>query len=146
MDCHFTRSFYKLILNQPLTYHDIEDYDPDYYKNLKWLLEKNISEIGDLTFSYEEDKFGVIEVIDLVPNGRNIQVTEENKFEYVQKLCLAKLYEEIKPQIEAFNSGLYEIIPQKLISIFDYRELELVLSGLPTIDSKKIITSSCRLE
>jgi len=87
------------------------------------------------TFSYEEDKFGVLEVKDLVENGRNIAVKEDNKFEYVQKLCYARLYDEIKPQIEAFNSGFNEIIPQKLISIFDHRELELVISGLPTIDS-----------
>ena len=137
MDCHFTRSFYKLILNQPLNYHDIEDYDAEYYKNLKWLLETDISGMDEcFTFSYEEDKFGVLEVKDLIENGRNISVTEDNKFEYVQKLCNAKLYEEIKPQIEAFNSGFNEIIPQKLVSIFDHRELELVISGLPTIDSK----------
>ena len=112
-----------------------------YYKNLKWLLETDITDMGDcFTFSYEEDKFGILEIKDLIENGRNIQVNEDNKFEYVQKLCLAKLYEEIKPQIEAFNSGFYEIIPQKLISIFDHREFELVISGLPTIDSTLIFT------
>ena len=42
----------------------------------------------------------------------------------------------IQKQIEAFLKGFYEIIPQKLISIFNYRELELVISGLPTIDIK----------
>ena len=132
----FLLLFYKLILNQPLNYHDIEDYDAEYYKNLKWLLEKDISDMEEcFTFSYEEDKFGVLEVKDLVENGRNIAVKEDNKFEYVQKLCYARLYDEIKPQIEAFNSGFNEIIPQKLISIFDHRELELVISGLPTIDS-----------
>ena len=47
------------------------------------------------TFSYEEDKFGVLEVKDLIENGRNIAVTEDNKFEYVQKLLgrqLSRLY------------------------------------------------------
>jgi hypothetical protein len=119
-----------------LTYHDIEDYDAEYYKNLKWLLETDISGMDEcFTFSYEEDKFGLLEVKELIENGRNIPVTEDNKFEYVQKLCYAKLYEEIKPQIEAFNAGFYEIIPQKMVTIFDHRELELVISGLPTIDS-----------
>jgi len=137
LDCYFTRSIYKLILNQPLTYLDFEDYDPEYYKNLKWILETNISDMGDyLTFSYESDKFGVLEVKDLIENGRHISVTEQNKFEYVQKLCHAKLYDEIKPQMEAFLSGIYEVIPLKLISIFDFRELELMISGLPTIERK----------
>lgn len=39
LDVHFTRSFYKHILGVKVTYHDIEAVDPDYYKNLKWMLE-----------------------------------------------------------------------------------------------------------
>lgn len=39
LDVYFTRSFYKHILGVKVTYHDIEAVDPDYYKNLKWLLE-----------------------------------------------------------------------------------------------------------
>lgn len=39
LDVHFTRSFYKHILSVKVTYHDIEAVDPDYYKNLKWMLE-----------------------------------------------------------------------------------------------------------
>ena len=43
---------------------------------------------------------------------------------------------QIKQQIEALLKGFYEIISQKLISILNYHELELVLSGLPKIDIK----------
>lgn len=39
LDVYFTRSFYKHILDAKVTYHDIEAVDPDYYKNLKWMLE-----------------------------------------------------------------------------------------------------------
>jgi hypothetical protein len=39
LDVHFTRSFYKHMLGAKVTYHDIEAVDPDYYKNLKWMLE-----------------------------------------------------------------------------------------------------------
>lgn len=39
LDVYFTRSFYKHILDVKVTYHDIEAVDPDYYKNLKWMLE-----------------------------------------------------------------------------------------------------------
>lgn len=35
IDAHFTRSFYKHLLGQELTYEDIEAVDPDFYKNLK---------------------------------------------------------------------------------------------------------------
>jgi len=53
LECYFTRSFYKHILGQRLTYHDIEDLDPTYYKSLKWMMENDISQAGlDLTFRF----------------------------------------------------------------------------------------------
>jgi len=42
----------------------------------------------------------------------------------------------IKAQIESFLSGFFELIPKHLIAIFDSKELELLISGLPDIDSK----------
>ena len=137
LDCYFTRIIYKLITNTPISYHDMEDYDPIFYNSLKWLMENDFTgQETYLTYSYNHDNFGELQIVDLIENGRNIDVTEQNKFDYIQKLCYSKLYETIKPQIEALLKGFYEIIPQKLISIFNYRELELVISGLPTIDIK----------
>ncbi|KAL3120549.1 hypothetical protein niasHT_007841 [Heterodera trifolii] len=37
-------------------------------------------------------------------------------------------------QLNAFLDGFYEVIPKKLISIFNEQELELLVSGLPDID------------
>ena len=48
LDVYFTRSFYKHILGVKVTYHDIEAVDPDYYKNLKWMLEVCHAFIGFL--------------------------------------------------------------------------------------------------
>ena len=40
----------------------------------------------------------------------------------------------IQQQLAAFMEGFYDIIPKQLISIFNEQELELLISGLPTID------------
>ena len=88
----------------PIVYHDIEDMDPDYYRNLKWILSNDITDM-DLTFSYEADNFGETVIRDLKPNGRNICVTEANKAEYIDSLCYAKMATDIKLQIEAFLEG-----------------------------------------
>jgi E3 ubiquitin-protein ligase HUWE1 len=54
--------------------------DPEYYKNLHWILSNNVLEHGlELTFSSDVDNFGEVEIVDLKPNGRNIPVTDENK-------------------------------------------------------------------
>lgn len=73
-------------------------------------------------------------VHDLKTNGRNIPVTEETKREYVKLVCIEKMTNSIKAQIDSFLEGFYEIIPKQLISIFDEQELELLIAGLPTID------------
>jgi E3 ubiquitin-protein ligase HUWE1 len=39
LDCYFVKALYKIILGMPLTYHDLEDFDNELYKNLKWCLE-----------------------------------------------------------------------------------------------------------
>ena len=136
LDCYFTRSFYKHILGQPITIHDMEDIDPDYYKSLKWILENDITNAGlDLTFSYEKERFGQVLIVDLKYNGRNISVGNENKKEYINLICASKMASGIKAQIESFLSGFFELVPKNLISIFDSRELELLISGLPDIDS-----------
>ena len=137
VDCYFTRIIYKLICGTPISYHDMEDYDPVYYNSLKWILENDFTgQETYLTYSYNHENLGEIQTVDLIENGRNIEVTELNKFDYIQKLCSSKLYDTIKLQVDAFLKGFFEIIPQNLISIFNYRELELVISGMPTIDIK----------
>ncbi|XP_007018281.2 PREDICTED: E3 ubiquitin-protein ligase UPL1 [Theobroma cacao] len=141
LDVHFTRSFYKHILGVKVTYHDIEAIDPDYFKNLKWMLENDISDVLDLTFSIDADEEKLIlyertQVTDyeLIPGGRNIKVTEENKHQYVDLVAEHRLTTAIRPQINAFLEGFNELIPRELISIFNDKELELLISGLPDID------------
>nr|XP_010929052.1 E3 ubiquitin-protein ligase UPL1 isoform X2 [Elaeis guineensis] len=141
LDVYFTRSFYKHILGVKVTYHDIEAVDPDYYKNLKWMLENDVSDIPDLTFSMDADEEKHIlyeknQVTDyeLKPGGRNIRVTEETKHEYVDLVAEHILTTAIRPQINSFLEGFNELVPRELISIFNDKELELLISGLPEID------------
>ena len=42
----------------------------------------------------------------------------------------------IRPQINSFLDGFNELVPRELISIFNDKELELLISGLPEIDCK----------
>ncbi|XP_021641769.2 E3 ubiquitin-protein ligase UPL1 isoform X2 [Hevea brasiliensis] len=141
LDVYFTRSFYKHILGVKVTYHDIEAVDPDYYKNLKWMLENDVSDIPDLSFSMDADEekhilYEKTEVTDyeLKPGGRNIRVTEETKHEYVDLVADHILTNAIRPQINSFLEGFNELVPPELISIFNDKELELLISGLPEID------------
>ncbi|KAI8764072.1 E3 ubiquitin-protein ligase HUWE1, partial [Biomphalaria glabrata] len=79
-------------------------------------------------------EFGVTETRELIANGSNVLVTDENKREYVKLVCQMKMTGAIRQQLNAFLEGFYDIIPKKLVSIFTEQELELLISGLPTID------------
>ncbi len=71
-------------------------------------------------------------------------MTEENKYEYVKQVCYARMGKEIELQLKAFLEGFHELIPSILISIFSSKELELMISGLPDIDSNLFINLSIK--
>lgn len=66
----------------PLSYHDVEDFDNELYKNLKWCLENSVDFLG-LTFTETANRFGENIEEEIMPGGKDIDVTEDNKFEYV---------------------------------------------------------------
>ncbi|XP_043493606.1 E3 ubiquitin-protein ligase HUWE1 [Polistes fuscatus] len=135
LECYFTRSFYKHILGILVKHTDMESEDYSFYKGLVYLTEHTIADLGyELTFSTEVNEFGVNDVRDLIPNGRNIVVTEETKLEYIRLVCQMKMTRAIRKQLTAFLEGFYDIIPKRLISIFNEQELELLISGLPNVD------------
>ena len=135
LDAHFTRTFYKHMLGLPVSYHDLEAIEPDYYKSLLQILEYPLDVIGvDLTFSADFNELGQTTTIDLIKNGRNINVTDENKLLYIQLIAHHRTTTAIRKQIDAFLEGFHELVPPELISIFDAQELELLISGLPDID------------
>uniref|UniRef100_A0A3Q1EQD6 E3 ubiquitin-protein ligase HACE1 n=1 Tax=Acanthochromis polyacanthus TaxID=80966 RepID=A0A3Q1EQD6_9TELE len=135
VNIYFTRSFYKHILGIPVNYQDVSSIDPEYAKNLQWILDNDISDLGlELTFSVETDVFGAMEEVPLKPGGTSILVTQDNKAEYVQLVTELRMTRAIQPQINAFLLGFHTFIPPSLIQLFDEYELELLLSGMPEID------------
>ena len=68
--------------------------------------------------------------MDLKPNGRNILVTDENKDEYIQLIAEYRLTTSIKPQLDAFLEGFYEIVPKEHISIVSVPKYSLYLNNL----------------
>ncbi|KAL8872238.1 MAG: hypothetical protein Q9174_002099 [Haloplaca sp. 1 TL-2023] len=134
LDCHFSRAVYKRILGKTVSIKDMETLDLDYYKSLLWMLEHDITDIITETFSTETNDFGVIETVDLIENGRNIPVTDDNKQEFVQLMVEYRLTGSVQAQLEKFLGGFHDVVSPELIAIFNEQELELLISGLPDIN------------
>lgn len=94
----------------------------------------------DETFSVTEDRFGELITVDLKPGGSEIPVTEENKHQYVDLAVHYRIIGRIKEQFDAFIDGFFEVVPKALISVFDERELELLIGGMTDIDMSVPLT------
>ncbi|KAH7326298.1 hypothetical protein B0I35DRAFT_449027 [Stachybotrys elegans] len=135
LDAFFIGALYKMMLGKAVALADMEGVDADFHRSLQWMLDNDISGgILEQTFSTEDERFGVLTVEDLIPDGRNIEVTNENKKEYVDLMVKWRIEKRIAEQFQAFKEGFHELIPQDLINVFDERELELLIGGIAEID------------
>ncbi|KAJ6036135.1 hypothetical protein N7540_000414 [Penicillium herquei] len=134
LDSFFIGAFYKMMLRKKVTLQDMEGVDEDLHRNLAWTLDNDIEGIIELTFSVDDEKFGERRTIDLIPGGRDIPVTNENKPQYIELVTEWKIVKRVEEQFNAFMSGFNELIPPDLVNVFDERELELLIGGIADID------------
>lgn len=134
LDAFFVGALYKMVLRKKVILQDMEGVDAEVNNSLKWMLENSIEGILDLTFSADDESFGELVTVDLKPDGRNIEVTDENKKEYVELYTQWKIVDRVQEQFKAFMDGFNELIPEDLITVFDERELELLIGGIAEID------------
>ena len=118
VDVQFCRVIYKHLLGLPPTIDDLGDIDSVYFTSLKWILNNDIDDIIYETFSVTIDNFGEKKIIDLIPNGSKIEVTNKNKEQYVSAIVKWTMCDAMKEQIEHLKKGFYEIVPLKEIKDF----------------------------
>ncbi|MEJ1284509.1 hypothetical protein NN561_015494 [Cricetulus griseus] len=134
LDAFFTRPFYKGLLKLPCDLSDLEYLDEEFHQSLQWMKDNNITDILDLTFTVNEEVFGQVTERELKSGGANTQVTEKNKKEYIERMVKWRVERGVVQQTEALVRGFYEVVDSRLVSVFDARELELVIAGTAEID------------
>ncbi|KAI5778216.1 hypothetical protein EDC01DRAFT_719441 [Geopyxis carbonaria] len=134
LDAFFIGAFYKMILRKRVVLADMEGVDADFHRNLTWMLENDITDVLDLTFATEDNRFGETVTIDLKTGGNDIEVTNDNKHEYVELITKWRIEKRVEDQFKAFIEGFHDLIPADLITVFDERELELLIGGIADID------------
>ncbi|CAN9393403.1 unnamed protein product [Alternaria alternata] len=134
LDAFFIGAFYKMILRKKVALQDMEGVDADFHRNLEWMLNNDITDALELTFATDDERFGETVSIELKPGGDNIEVTNENKHEYVELITEWRIQKRVEEQFQAFITGFHELIPADLVNVFDERELELLIGGIADID------------
>lgn len=128
------RPLYKHILGWPVVLSDLEYLDRETYTNLVKL--EDIENLEDLCldFSVSENLLGGSQTVELVPGGASINLTRENLEQYFEANLKYRLCNRFNGQLKQMLLGFYEVVPEALLSIFDFQQLELLLCGLPNID------------
>uniref|UniRef100_A0A3B4H239 HECT-type E3 ubiquitin transferase n=1 Tax=Pundamilia nyererei TaxID=303518 RepID=A0A3B4H239_9CICH len=134
LDAFFTRPFYKGLLRIPCDLSDLEYLDEEFHQSLQWMKDNDIDDMLDLSFTVNEEVFGQITERELKPGGANIPVSEKNKKEYIERMVKWRIERGVVHQTESLVRGFYEVVDARLVSVFDARELELVIAGTAEID------------
>nr|XP_015810552.2 E3 ubiquitin-protein ligase HECW1 isoform X2 [Nothobranchius furzeri] len=134
LDAFFTRPFYKALLRLSTDLSDLEYLDEEFHQSLQWMKDNDITDILDLTFTVNEEVFGQVTERELKSGGSHLQVTEKNKKDYIERMAKWRVERGVVQQTEALVRGFYEVVDSRLVSVFDARELELVIAGTVEID------------
>lgn len=135
---HMVQHLYKHILGWPVNFGDLEMVDEEYYNNLKQL--ETMAKDGEdiemlcLDFTTTQEIMGTREEIELIKDGANIEVTNDNFPEYMEACLKYRMLDRVKPQLNELLLGFFDVIPEPLLTIFDFQELELLMCGMPVID------------
>ncbi|EQC35577.1 hypothetical protein SDRG_06866 [Saprolegnia diclina VS20] len=123
----------KHLVGMPFGLDDLRFVDPSLHASLHWLVTAEDHDVAALALD-----FSVLSpdgrVIDLVPGGRDVLVTNDNKAAFVARYVQYRCATRAPAALAAFLDGVNDIVPQRMLSVFDHEELRLVLCGLDAID------------
>lgn len=111
-------------------FDELSQLDPVLYRNLTFV-KKYDGDVSDLslTFSIDEDFMGKINTVDLIPGGCTIQVTNENKIDYVHRMAHHRVFSQTKQQCQAFVAGAQSVLNPAWLFLFAPYELQFIISG-----------------
>lgn len=130
---YFTPNVYKYLKGEPMSFDDLKIVDPETHQSLQKMVEDDVSYYG-LTFSMDTDVFGETRSVEFIEGGSEIEVTNDNKLEFIKLKTHYLLHGQIRAQLECLKYGFNELIPPSQIEFFTHKELEELLSGLCEID------------
>ncbi|OTF70030.1 hypothetical protein BLA29_012947, partial [Euroglyphus maynei] len=87
-----------------------------------------------MTFVITLPTFGSPIDYELCPDGKNRQLTYENREEYVELYWKYLLIDSIKKQFESFYNGFMKVLDKDVLQLFQAEELMQLVEGEEMID------------
>ena len=128
---------FKHILGIEPTLEDLKAFDKVKYNSLCWMLENDVTDVFEESFTVLVDQFGTKKEVELIPGGAKVNVTEENKSKYVRAVVKWEL-DGGKP-LKSLLDGVFEIVPPYLLrETFTAKEFDTLLNGRSDIQVEKL--------
>lgn len=129
---YFNRPLLKHILALPVDFADLEYVDAALHHSCIAVLHTDGA--ADLGLVFEHRDRDAKTATALVANGSDVSVTDHNKDEFVARLFKFAMLDQIAKPLAAFLGGFYSVVPLDTLQGLDAGDLELLISGLATID------------
>ena len=117
---------WRKIMNEKITLEDMNDYDSEIYRSLKWISENDVNDLM-MTFVDTNDE-------ELCENGKNIELTNENKDKFLNLMIVKKLIKQNKEAIDCIIKGFRSIMDLDNINKFKPEEIKELVNGKENID------------
>lgn len=117
LDLNLPKVVYKKLVGEEVSLADIEEFDPQLFTTLTNIAKAEKVADMHLDFSVSYDNYGTEVIVDLIENGRNIAVTDENKTQFIDEYVDWFLNSSIKSQFGPFYEGFFKVISKESIKV-----------------------------
>ncbi|KAN0019256.1 hypothetical protein ACTFIV_008293 [Dictyostelium citrinum] len=136
LDVHFPLVIFKKLLNLDLTMEDIESLDPEVYQSFIKIktTEEDVSDWSLYFCATYESIYGQTKVHNLKQGGDDIQVTNENRNEYLDLYKDYLLNKSISKQFAPFFKGFRMVCDSPILKILKPEELGNLVCGVEDLN------------
>ncbi|KAH9605964.1 hypothetical protein KSS87_020716 [Heliosperma pusillum] len=133
LDYSFSHVFIQKLLGRYSFLDELSTLDPELYRNLMCVknYEGDVKDLS-LDFTITEEWLGKRHIIELKTGGKDTNVTNDNKLQYIHAIADYKLNRQIRPLSNAFYRGLTDLISPSWLKLFNASEFNQVKTTITT--------------
>ena len=128
--CPLSKVLYKHLLELQTDFEDLKYLDTELHSSLVCIADNSIDNMFIGYFALEKGS----DMYELIKNGSEISITEENKERYIQLRTRFETISSMEPGLAHFVKGFHSVIPHEIIAELKPEELDLLLCGKSNID------------
>lgn len=143
---YVNRHVIKYVLGKPIRWHDLAFFDPVMYESLRQLVldaetkdSSTLFSALDLTFSIDLCNEEGGDTVELIPGGRDIEMTAQNVYDYVRRYAEYRMVKCQEKALEAMRTGVLDVIPASALEGLTAEDFRLLLNGVGEVNVQTLI-------